>query len=244
VRDRHSSYRLAPHVRAASDPDGVVLLDLRSGRYLALNPAGSAVLDGVRVGLTTQGISERVAAQCEAPLDLVARDAERFLAQLVSSGLIDEGTLPHGEISQAPDGPPLSTPSLPPALPAGRALLWIAPAYLGLIVVDLALRLRGFGRVHRWLHRLPAGGPGPGLARARRLACAVDLAAAYYPKRAWCLERSLVTLLLMRMRRWPARLVLGAKRMPFAAHAWVEMDGQVVNDDTRVRARYAVLERC
>jgi hypothetical protein len=51
-------------------------------------------------------------------------------------------------------------------------------------------------------------------------------------------------MLLMRLRGWPAELVLGVRRMPFAAHAWVEVRGRVVNDDPRVQRQYSVLERC
>jgi hypothetical protein len=235
--------RLAPHVRAASDGDGTVLLDLRSGRYLALNRVGSAVLRGVGSGLSTEAIGARVAAECEAPLERVAPDAERFVAQLLSNGLIEASALEDIPEPAAPAGRPHPAPSDRPVLPAQPALAWVVPAYLCLVIVDAALRLLGFGRIHLWLHRLPLGRRRPDLERARRLARAVDRAAAFYPKRAWCLERSLVTLILMRVRRWPARLVLGAKRMPFAAHAWVELDGQAVNDGPRVRA-YAVLERC
>jgi hypothetical protein len=214
-----------------------VLLDLRSGRYLALNAVGGAVLEGVRRGLALEDISAGVAARCEAPLERVAPDSQRFLAELVSAGLVESGVntvVPTDE--SAPAGDPF------PAVPPAR--VWMVPAYVVLVAVDAALRLFGFGRLHRWLHRLPPAGPAPDPGRARRLAQAVDRAAAFYPKRAWCLERSLVTWLLMRARRWPARLVLGAKRLPFGAHAWVEMDGEVVNDDPRVCRGYRVLERC
>jgi hypothetical protein len=243
--DARRVFRLADHVRAASDRDGAVILDLRSGRYLGLNRVGSAVLQGVRHGLTLQAISAQVAAQCQAPLERVGPDAERFLARLVSQGLVQASA--GSGAGAAADEHPATTAPAPPApidkpLPAAR--VWVLPAYLALVAVDLALRLFGFGRVHRWLHRLPPGGLRPEPRRARRLARAVDGAAAFYLKRAWCLERSLATLLLMRLRRWPARLVLGARRLPFGAHAWVEIAGEVVNDDPRVCGCYVVLERC
>jgi hypothetical protein len=42
----------------------------------------------------------------------------------------------------------------------------------------------------------------------------------------------------------PARMVIGARQMPFRAHAWVEVNGRVVNDKPYVREMYAVLDRC
>jgi hypothetical protein len=53
----------------------------------------------------------------------------------------------------------------------------------------------------------------------------VSLAAAFYPRRARCLEQSLALYLLLRRRGVPAELRLGAQPRPFYAHAWVEVDG-------------------
>jgi transglutaminase-like putative cysteine protease len=113
------------------------------------------------------------------------------------------------------------------------------------VVVDAAIKTLGFGRIHRWLHGLRRGSTlAPPAPRVQTLSSSVDRAASLYFRRAWCLERSLVAMLLMRLRGWPAELVLGVRRMPFAAHAWVEVRGRVVNDDPRVQRQYSVLERC
>jgi hypothetical protein len=42
----------------------------------------------------------------------------------------------------------------------------------------------------------------------------------------------------------PAELVIGAQHMPFRAHAWVEVQGRVVNDKSYTNEMYAVLDRC
>jgi hypothetical protein len=39
-------------------------------------------------------------------------------------------------------------------------------------------------------------------------------------------------------------MVIGAQQMPFKAHAWVEVAGQVVNDKPYTPEMYAVLDRC
>jgi hypothetical protein len=77
-----------------------------------------------------------------------------------------------------------------------------------------------------------------------RICEAVDTAAAFYFKRAWCLQRSAAQACLLRTRGLPARLVIGVHRVPFLAHAWVELDGRVVNDDPRVRRFYEAIENC
>jgi len=42
----------------------------------------------------------------------------------------------------------------------------------------------------------------------------------------------------------PAQMIIGAQQVPFKAHAWVEVDGRVVNDKAYMRELYAVLDRC
>jgi hypothetical protein len=39
-------------------------------------------------------------------------------------------------------------------------------------------------------------------------------------------------------------MVLGAQLLPFRAHAWVEVDGAVVNDKPYIHEIYQVLDRC
>jgi Transglutaminase-like superfamily len=77
-----------------------------------------------------------------------------------------------------------------------------------------------------------------------RVCMAVNYACAWYPKQALCLQRSFVTTYLLRKHGVPAQMVLGAQKLPFKAHAWVEVDGQAVNERSNVQATYAVWERC
>ena len=42
----------------------------------------------------------------------------------------------------------------------------------------------------------------------------------------------------------PAQMVIGTQQIPFRAHAWVEVDGSVVNDKPYTPEMYAVLDRC
>lgn len=58
----------------------------------------------------------------------------------------------------------------------------------------------------------------------------VALAAALYPGRALCLERSLVLYDRLRRAGAGAEFRLGVQAAPFAAHAWIERHGEPVND--------------
>jgi len=70
------------------------------------------------------------------------------------------------------------------------------------------------------------------------------MACIWYWKEALCLQRSAATACLLKKYGVPAQLVFGAQQMPFKAHAWVEVDGRVVNDKPYTSEMYAVLDRC
>jgi hypothetical protein len=77
------------------------------------------------------------------------------------------------------------------------------------------------------------------LRRARRYARHLDRASRHHLVRARCLHRSLVLHRWLRRQGLPSQLRIGVSKSAgaFAAHAWVEMDGLVVND--RALAVYA-----
>jgi hypothetical protein len=77
-----------------------------------------------------------------------------------------------------------------------------------------------------------------------RVCKAVNYACIWYPRRALCLQRSFVTTYLLRKHGVPAHMVLGAQKLPFKAHAWVEVDGHAINERSNVQATYAVWDRC
>lgn len=118
-------------------------------------------------------------------------------------------------------------------------------AWAGLLGVDLLTKLGGFARLHGFVRLFPTVLPRPrSIERAHRICGAVDRAAIYYFKRAWCLQRSALAVCLLRIAGYPAQLTIGAHRVPFYAHAWAELGEDVVNDDPAVRTFYRVLERC
>lgn len=60
------------------------------------------------------------------------------------------------------------------------------------------------------------------------------------PYQSRCLLESLTLWYLLRRNGHPADLLLGARTLlgPFEAHAWVELDGEVLNDSDNVRDVY------
>jgi hypothetical protein len=123
---------------------------------------------------------------------------------------------------------------------------WLATAILvsralcGLAAFDVVLSVGSFAALCETVSKWPVSG------RERihresavsQVCSAVDNVCVWYPKTALCLQRSAVATCMLRQYGVPARMVVGAIAMPFLAHAWVEVDGIVVNDQNRVNTFY------
>ncbi len=117
-------------------------------------------------------------------------------------------------------------------------------AYLKLIHVDLYLARGDFAALYNKVRRCPLGKKAPSSDATARICAAVDVACIWYWKEALCLQRSAATACLLKRHGIPAQMVIGARQMPFKAHAWVEVDGRVVNDKPYTAEMYGVLDRC
>jgi transglutaminase superfamily protein len=117
-------------------------------------------------------------------------------------------------------------------------------AWCWLLIIDTLMKVLGFELLLRLVRSWPILSPRRhDIAVARRISAAVDRAATHYFKRAWCLQRSATNVCLLRLRGLNAELVIGARKLPFAAHAWAEVDGEVIDNHPIVRERFAVLDR-
>jgi len=117
-------------------------------------------------------------------------------------------------------------------------------AFIGLLAFDLLLKFRGFQSLIEKVEHWPASEPRTTDSETcRHVRAMVDRAQMYYPKKAMCLQHSAVVTCLLRRRGVPAEMVLAAQEFPPKAHAWVEVDGVVVNDFTAVQRVYRVMRR-
>jgi Transglutaminase-like superfamily len=121
-------------------------------------------------------------------------------------------------------------------------LFW--QALIGLIAYDALNAACSFRTLHSLLKNCLVGTHAGNDDAIDRVCAAVNHACIWYPKRALCLQRAFVTTWLLRKHGVNALMVLGAQRLPFKAHAWVEVDGKAINERTNVQATYAVWERC
>ncbi len=123
-----------------------------------------------------------------------------------------------------------------------RLLFW--KALTGLVAFDLLLLGRDFATLHRIVRNWKVSQKDVPTDVTERVCDAVNRACVWYPKQALCLQRSAVTTCLLRSCGVPAQMVLGAQKLPFKAHAWVEVNGHAVNERRDVQAIYGMWERC
>jgi hypothetical protein len=110
-----------------------------------------------------------------------------------------------------------------------------------LVLYDIVTMISGFDGVRKWLIRDCAVTAPSHLELTTIVSAAVDLAACLCFKRVRCLQRSVVTVRLLRKRGIPGRLVIGYRSSPFLMHAWTEVDGKIVNDLPGYAERLRVL---
>jgi len=120
----------------------------------------------------------------------------------------------------------------------------VVRAYLSLIRFEVFLARGNFTALYDAVRRCPCRGGPYDSRKIEQVTSAVDLACIWYWKHVLCLQRSAATACLLRRHSVPAQLVIGAQHMPFQAHAWVEVEGRVVNDKSYTNEMYAVLDRC
>ena len=94
---------------------------------------------------------------------------------------------------------------------------------------EVVLSLRGSGRILSQLKRQSVTAR-TATAEFEKVICdAVLLATCFYWKPVLCLQRAVCTVRLLRKNGINARLVIGYRPSPFFSHAWVEVDGRVLD---------------
>lgn len=124
-----------------------------------------------------------------------------------------------------------------------RATL-ILRAYIELIAHDLFMFRHNFESLHQRIRNFPVRHVGSNTSTREDVTLALNVACCFYLKRVLCLQRSAVFVRMLRAKGITASMVIGAQKVPFMAHAWVEVGGDIINDRQASRERFLVLEVC
>src|ERR1700733_8038736 len=112
-----------------------------------------------------------------------------------------------------------------------------------LLRYEIAHKVGGFRSLHASVRSAPVAPRSSAPKTLSRVCEAVSFVVCFYWKPVLCLQRAVVVTRLLRRCGVNAELVIGYRPSPFFSHAWVEVDGRVVNDSPVYRERLLVLER-
>lgn len=211
----------------------VILLDIRVGDYVILDEVASAMW---QAQLYIKDYQERITSleqQFDAPADRLEADLTEFLRNS-----IERGYLQHE--------PP--TCLMPSPLTRIHNTLLAFWAWWSLFSTTRALAQSGFAPLYKSYIGLgkPDLSDADMRAMTERAERAFTLAENFFviptaPKD--CLPRSLALYRFLLSCGIPAEHVIGARRHPFRAHAWVECRGRVLGDSPDFVSTYTELAR-
>jgi hypothetical protein len=221
--DCQERLRPAPDARVSLHDSGAVLLSVRTGRVFVTNLLGARIWSGIQAGKTVQTIVDEIGSEFKQTRERVRRDADQFVGELRKRELV------------CADSPVCA-----------RRLQWLPVRVLvQLLMYDLQMAFLGFGWIYRQWERSQSRANALRFSAAEeaRLFAAFAKASVFYWKPVRCLQRCIVLGRLLRKSGVAARIVVGYRPVPFFSHAWLEIDGRVVNDSPIYAERLAVLDR-
>lgn len=240
---------ISPNIYSTSDEDGSTILDIKRDKIYNLIGAGSvmwAKLVAAREGLTASDIVDDLSSEfTDVSRNQIENDVNRLLTSFQDKGLIQAFTT-----SRLSALPKYSVGSIAQFI-AHRSVAFLVKlnltalaAFLALGTTDILLKLVSFSSLYHTVKGWPVNSTKANAETSERVGAAIITAMTWYPKQAMCLQRSAVTTCLLRSAGVQAEMIIGCQRLPFLAHAWVEVDGEVINDKAQVQLTHAVLDRC
>jgi hypothetical protein len=249
----------APHVRSFGDQDGGVLLDSSRDAITTIDATGAFVWERLKAGKSVDQVISELSIETHMDREIVRRDVENFVRDLQSRDLLvdsdahqrpatDTASLHHCATSspRVPTDPlQVDVPSpIPDRLldPICRLCRVIFESCLFLLQTQIQLRFGGLPRIHNRVRSEKVQDTSSEFDN-QEICLAMDFACVFFPKRVLCLQRSAATALVLRRHGRSAALVVGAQAIPFKSHAWVEIEGKVVNDKPYTADMYRELQR-
>lgn len=235
----------AGRLELVTSDDGCVLLDLDHDRLLRLNLVAAEMWTLLSSGRTEPDIVRYLAEKYQVTEERVAADLSDLMQRINELGAAG---MTVSRVDDLDSSQFISHPSFPwygsgpSETVVEPSAFMVAAAFIGLVVFDVVLWLFSMKTMCRCVNRWPRRNSASPFAPAIGPICtAVSRACIWYPSKPACLQRSAVTACLLRSFGIPGVMKIGVRPMPFQAHAWVEVDGSVVNDWPRVKQFYRPL---
>jgi transglutaminase superfamily protein/coenzyme PQQ synthesis protein D (PqqD) len=239
-------FTISPNIYSTSDEDGTTILDIERDKIYSVMGVGSLIwtkLAASRRGLMLHSIVDDLSERFhEVSRQRIEADVSKLLESFRSKGIIIAGSKYRSSFSQSTNHYLRSLARVSASL-LFRLGLYTVTAFLGIVTVNLVLRILGFHTLCEVVKGWPVSDRNASPGAKEQICAAVQKAGSWYPREAMCLQRSAITTCLLRQIGIAADMVIGCRKIPFGAHAWVEVDGEVANDKRQVQEFYKVLGR-
>jgi hypothetical protein len=239
-------FRLAPHIYAGKCNDDIIILDIEKDKYISITDKAASALQATLENDFTFTNDTYTCAQRVIDLEVpLSEMIEHFLS------------IRFIEICDQEQGTQLPNALMPGGLANYR---WdhkssmtafsrvskrsIITAFITLIKVESLLKKQGIKGILEALKKEHSSSKvyHSGTEKIiQELSDSVDIACSLYPKKIFCLGWASTFTLVALRNGINADLIIGVQNMPFYAHAWAEVDGNVINDDVQVRNRLTPL---
>jgi Transglutaminase-like superfamily/Coenzyme PQQ synthesis protein D (PqqD) len=226
-----------PSVHRVSDGQGgFILLNDKKGQWHRLNRTGALYWGGLERGEGLEAIVARLAERHPViPRDRLRADLEAFVGELLHRDLVrldlsDVPSLAGVSMALAPDEG--ATVARGQQLAASFAV----PIALILLRLPFRVTVRAVVALKKALAKQPATADD-----VRAAMVAGQRLARCYPGRFACLEESLTAVIALALLRRRAEWCLGTAADPRRFHAWIEVDGRIIDRivDNRLSAERA-----
>lgn len=242
-------FALGPGVLSASDKDGTAVLHVQGDKMYSVIGLGSLIL--TRLARSEAGLSfDSLVDDAVRELDGSQRqetegNIARLLSALQARGIVKAYVTERPRELNSAWTARFAAVARKVVCQLLKLRLYNLAAFLGLFATNIILKLVSFATLYHLVKTWPTDSIDEEHSELaiQRVRAAVDRATTWYPKQARCLQRSAVTVCLLRSCGVPAQMVIGVNKVPFKSHAWAEVLGEVVNDLPVVSARYRVLDR-
>lgn len=243
-------FAVSPDVRSSSDEDGSTILHIGQDKIYSAIGIGSVIwarLVASRDGLATSNIVEHLHSQFdEVPRQQIEKDVELLLTSFQQKRLIQVVNEEGRPAEYTRDSVSSALLFLGPFMAAISLTIKLraVSAFLGLATIDFLLKLVSFRALYNLVKSWPVSDKCADLEVVQQITDGVTRAITWYPRQAMCLQRSALMTCLLRSSGVHAQMIIGCQKFPFLTHAWVEVDGEVINDERRVQEIHKVLDRC
>ena len=240
-------FRLRPYTYAAEYADDIVLLDLENDKYFNVTGKGAVNLKRILLTNFVERDKTYVPAQKGARFDI--KEINDWVQFFVNEGFIEKSCIENVYCLNTPKrlgglaDYQWDTKAAFVAFKKARKGL-IIKAFFMIIRVWYAIKRNGIkGIVHtiEKMHARTVPRVVPTQQERQELADAIDAAAALFPKKIYCLAWAATYVIMALKHGWQCSFVIGVQGMPFYAHAWAEVQDEVINDAPHVREYLSVM---